>query len=76
MSCWSKEELENKQGMYIVELYGGTQFLAPWHGNPGRTCIRGSAKKYKSEFAALRALNYAKRKYPIRDYSEARVVEA
>lgn len=61
---------------YIVELYGGPQFLAPWSGDPGRTYVRKSAKRYKSGFAAACALNYAKRNYPQRDFSKARVVSA
>ena len=61
---------------YIVELYGGTQFLAPWRGDPGRTCVRDSAKRYKSERAANCALAWNKRMFPNRDYSEARVVQA
>lgn len=61
---------------YIVELYGGTQFLAPWSGDPGRTCIRESAKRYKSKHAAKCALAYAKRVNKHRDFSEAKVVEA
>jgi hypothetical protein len=61
---------------FIVELYGGSQFLATWSGDPGRTCVRESAKRYKSEHAARCALEYAKRHYPSRDYSEARIVSA
>lgn len=61
---------------YIVELYGGSQFLAPWSGDPGRTCVLANAKRYKSEYAARCALAYAKRNYPRRDYSEARIASA
>ena len=61
---------------WIVELYGGTQFLAPWQGDPGRTCVRASAKRYVSEHAAKCALARAMRVFPNRDYSEARVVAA
>jgi len=59
---------------WIVELYGGSQFLAPWRGDPGRTCVREKARRFQSEHAARCALAYAKRRYPNRDYSEARIV--
>ena len=62
--------------LFIVELYGGSQFIAPWSGDPGRTCVRASAKRYQSKHAGICALSYAKRKYPTRDFSEAQVVEA
>jgi hypothetical protein len=61
---------------YIVELCGGTQFLAPWQGDPGRTCVRDRAKKYKSEHAAKCAIAWNKRMFKSRDFSEARVVPA
>ena len=61
---------------WIVELYGGNQFLAPWQGDPGRTCLRSSAKRYKTEYAAKCALARAKWRFPNRDYSEAKVVTA
>jgi len=64
-----------KKAEYIVELYGGTQFLATWSGDPGRTCIKEYARRYRSRHAAVCALRYAKYHYPNRDYSEARVVE-
>lgn len=61
---------------YIVELYGGSQYLAAWSGDPGRTCVRKYAKRYKSEHAAKCALAYARRNNPHRDFSEARVSSA
>jgi hypothetical protein len=57
---------------WIVELYGGSQWLAPWEGDPGRTCIRTSAKRYKSEHAAKCAIAYAKRMNPHRNLAGAR----
>lgn len=61
---------------WIVELYDGKQFLAPWTGDPGRTCVRESARRYKSQYAAECALREAKRRFPSRDYSLARVAVA
>jgi hypothetical protein len=61
---------------YIVELYGGTQFLAPWPGDPGRTFVRGSAKLYKSKLAGKCAIAWNKRMFPTRDFSDAKVVPA
>lgn len=59
---------------YIVSLYNGNQFLAPWSGDPGRTCLRQSAKRYRSKHAAGCALRRAKSVFPGRDYSAAEVV--
>jgi len=59
--------------MWIVELERDC-WLAPWKGDPGRTLVRDSAKKYKSEHAAKCALLRAKRVFPNRDYSRAEVV--
>ena len=59
---------------WVVELYEGLQWLAPWGGDPGRTCIWASAKRYKSEHAAKCALAYAKRMNPHRNFADARVV--
>jgi hypothetical protein len=60
--------------MWIVELYDGNQWLAPWQGDPGRTCVRDNAKRYPTEHAAICALARAKRVFPRRDYTQARVV--
>ena len=59
--------------MWIVEL-DKTCWLAPWAGDPGRTLVRDSARKYKSEVAAERSLARAKKAYPFRDLSEAKIV--
>jgi hypothetical protein len=61
---------------FLVELYGGTQWIAPWNGDPGRTCVRMNAKRYKSEHAAKCAISYIKRNFPCRDLSEAKIVTA
>lgn len=39
----------------IVELEEGC-WLAPWRGDPGRTLVRESAKRFKSARAARAAL--------------------
>jgi hypothetical protein len=75
-SFLARRRLKMADKEFIVELYGGSQFLAPWSGDPGRTCVRESAKRYKSERAARCALTYARLRYPSRDYSEARVASA
>lgn len=40
---------------FIVAIYGGKQFLTGGGGDPGRTCVKKSAKKYKSEWALRKA---------------------
>ena len=45
---------------YIVELEPDTLWIAPWEGDPGRTCIKDNAKKYKSIVSAACALKRAK----------------
>lgn len=61
---------------YIVgiEVVEGTvtQWLAPWDGDPGRTCIKRSAKQFNSLAAAKYALEHA-RKY--RDFENAVIQE-
>ena len=46
---------------YIVQIEEGI-YLAPWSGDPGRTCRETSAKQYKDIAAATYALARA-RKY-------------
>ena len=41
-------------------------WLAPWSGDPGRTCLIENAKRYKTEPAARRALSIAAKKYKFR----------
>jgi len=41
-------------------------WLAPWTGDPGRTCLIENAKRYKSEAAAKRALSTAAKRYKFR----------
>lgn len=60
---------------FIVEITPGC-WLAKWQGDPGRTLLKESAKRYKSEFAAHCALLRAKRVFPRRDYSAAKVYAA
>lgn len=61
---------------YIVgiEVVNGavTQWLAPWSGDPGRTCIENRAKRYKSVSAATFGLAHA-RKY--HDFPNAEIRE-
>lgn len=59
---------------WIVEIFGGNQWRAPWQGDPGRTCVIENAKRFKSEHAAQCALSRAKSYYPNRDLKSARVV--
>ena len=59
--------------MWIVELEKGC-WLAPWTGDPGRTLVRESAKRYKTEHAARCAMSRARRMFQYRDLEMARVV--
>ena len=52
---------------YIVEIEPGTQWLAPWKGDPGRTCILHSAKQFDSFTAARAALVRARWFSPFED---------
>jgi len=58
--------------MWIVRLWSGC-WIAPWSGDPGRTLVEDSAKRYKTEFAGHCAINRAERLFPNRDYSKSRV---
>lgn len=55
---------------WVVELHPGC-WLAPWPGDPGRTCDISAAKRYRSPGSARRALGQARRHRKLRD---ARVV--
>jgi hypothetical protein len=57
---------------YIVELEPGTLWLAPWVGDPGRTCVRESAKRYKTKRGAQIAMGMAQM---FRTFPEAKVVD-
>lgn len=57
--------------MFLVELEAGV-YLAPWRGDPGRTLVRGNAKKFKTEVAAKRALTLV-RKNSLRQFTTARI---
>ena len=56
--------------IYVVaiETVNGspTQYLAPWDGDPGRTCILANAKRFSKRSNAYRALEKAEtyRKLP------------
>ena len=52
---------------WIVSMGGGMWF-APWEGDPGRTCIRSSAKLYRSKRKAQRAVGEAMRWFPGRNH--------
>lgn len=56
---------------YIVELRPGC-WLAPWKGDPGRTCVQTSAKRYMAEADAKRALSNARK---FRAFIDAKIVE-
>ena len=58
---------------YIVELEPGTQYLAPWEGDPGRTCCIQTARIFDTERGAKSARNRARRLFN-RSYPEAKVV--
>jgi hypothetical protein len=56
---------------YIVELEPGQCYAATWSGDPGRTCVQSSAKRYDTRLSAARSLAHARRFSP---FTEARVV--
>ena len=51
---------------WIVSMGGGMWF-APWEGDPGRTGTRSSAKLYRSQRKAQRAIGEAMRMFPGRN---------
>jgi hypothetical protein len=56
--------------MFIVELESGV-WLAPWHGDPGRTVVKKNARVYTSKKGANIALGISRR---FRDFNNARVI--
>ena len=50
----------------VVELEKGV-WLAPWKGDPGRTLVQSSARKFNSKHSARRALMLARRYRPFAD---------
>ena len=57
--------------MFVVEIFQNC-WLAPWTGDPGRTCKIENAKQYSSERGAKIALGIARR---YRKLPNARVYE-
>ena len=55
---------------YIVELERGC-WLADWEGDPGRTVVKKSAKKFPTKMAAALALLEARH---FRDFQNAAIV--
>lgn len=52
---------------WIVELQPQVQmWIAPWIGDPGRTCVEASAKTFKTRAAAKVALARARRYSPFK----------
>ena len=56
---------------YVVEIEHKV-YLASWDGDPGRTLLRGNAKRFKSVRSATYGL-YMARKY--RDFPDAVILE-
>ena len=53
---------------WIVELQPQVRmWLAPWTGDPGRTCVEVSAKPFKTPAAAKAALTRARRYSPFKN---------
>jgi N-methylhydantoinase B/oxoprolinase/acetone carboxylase alpha subunit len=72
----SKTNIENGQSAslrsgalfgWVVEISPGC-WLAPWHGDPGRTLVRTSARVFKTQCGAFRAIAHASK---FRDMSRA-----
>lgn len=63
---------------YIVALEiskesgNGLSYIAPWSGDPGRTCLHESAKRYPSISAATFGLAHAR---TYRDFRDAEIRE-
>jgi hypothetical protein len=61
---------------YIVALEvvngSATQFIAPWKGDPGRTCIERTARRYGSTSSATYGLAAARK---FRDFPDAIILE-
>lgn len=56
---------------YVVELQQHVRmWIAPWQGDPGRTCVEATAVRYKTESAAKAALTRARRYSP---FKQARI---
>lgn len=55
---------------YIVELEPGV-WLAPWKGDPGRTLVESSARRYPNHRAAETALSFAR---SLRPFPSARIL--
>jgi len=49
-----------------------TQWIAPWQGDPGRTCLEKNAKRYTSVRSAIYGLAHARR---YRDFPTAEIIE-
>jgi len=60
--------------MYIVEIDDGV-WLAPWVGDPGRTLVKESARKYSTLHGAKTALGIAIRKYVWRELTLTAKIE-
>ncbi len=52
--------------MWIVEISPGC-WLAPWSGDPGRTLVKDSAKRFRTERGAKQALGIARNRFPYRN---------
>ena len=59
---------------FIIEIEPETQWLAPWSGDPGRTCIKENAKRYKTKKAAQAALSRAMNRYSFRSLEHAKII--
>ena len=59
--------------MYVVELQAGC-WLSNWKGDPGRTLVLDSAKKFNFKLKAEKALEKAKKDNPFRAFTTAQVV--
>jgi len=70
-----KPGLDHEMKYYLVALEVLDGEVLQWVGDPGRTCIRASAKKYKSVSSATFGLAHA-RKYKDFPSAEIREIEA
>lgn len=63
---------------YVVQLQPPPAecWLAPWEGDPGRTCVAANARRWGSHSGAKRALTAARAYSPFRDAKVVKVVSA
>lgn len=62
---------KTNQPYFIVVFENGNEpfYLADWEGDPGRTLLKGNAKRFPTKIKAEKAKNKAIKDYPLRQLS-------